>query len=233
MLVALLLRALKRRPSVETSIIDIMKKILLTLAAMALAANFSHAQVIALWTFEGETLNPEDGTGVATLGTGGSQSFPAGWGSMDSWSSNGWDVNDYFQFQVSTVGFSNIGVQWEQMGSNTGPAHFALAYSLDGVTFTNFGTYGVTNDGWNTTVTPAESVKGFDLSSITELNEAETVYFRLVMTDTISINGGTVASTGTARVDNFTVTVVPEPGTVTLVGVGLAAVLFGVRRRRD
>jgi hypothetical protein len=104
-------------------------------------------------------------------------------------------------------------VSWQQTGSNTGPKNFRLEYSTDGTSFTVHQAYVVSNDGWNSTATPAASVKSFDLSSITALNDAPTIFFRLTVVDTVAISSANpVATTGTGRVDNFTVTAAPPAG---------------------
>jgi hypothetical protein len=199
------------------------------LSLVAIATSFS--QTITQWTFEGETLVPSTGTGTATLGTGGTQSFPAGWGSTDSWSSNGWSPGEFFQFEVNTVGFSNIGVSWAQVGSNTGPANFTLQYSTDGISYTNFSSYVVNVSTWNGTLAPAADVYTYDLSAVTALNNDSSVFFRLTVADAVAINGGAVGATGTGRVDNFTVASVPEPTTGVMIGVGLMGTLIFRRRR--
>ena len=89
-------------------------------AALALTlalTGAAQAQVtLAKWTFEtsipttGGPLTPEQGSGSATSNTGGTFSNPAGWGSAESWSSNGWDVGEYFQFSASTT-FIKIGFE--------------------------------------------------------------------------------------------------------------------------
>ena len=62
-------------------------------------------------------------------------------------------------------------------------------------------------------------------------DNATTITFELVDLNTVSVNGGTVATAGTDRVDNFTVVSVPEPATLALAGlVGLSLMLF--RRQR-
>lgn len=206
-------------------------------AALMMAASAT-AQTIAQWTFETSIpttsgpLSPELGLGTATSNTGGTFTNPAGWGSVESWGSDNWTIGEYFEFQVSTTGFESISLSWQQTGSNTGPANFNLSYSTDGVSFTSIGNYTVTNDGWNTTATPAASVKSFDLSSISAINNTASVYFRLSVVDAVSIAGGTVANGGTSRIDNFTVAVVPEPSTVALIGIGCGVLLFGMRRKR-
>ena len=61
----------------------------------------------------------------------------------------------------------------------------------------------------------------------------DTVYFRLTDAGTVSANGGTVATGGTSRADNFTVSfaAVPEPEEyAAMFAAGLAA--FAVVRRR-
>jgi len=149
--------------------------------------------------------------------------------SLHGFSSTAWAVGDYYQFQVSTLGLSGIQVEWDQAGSNTGPGQFVLQYSLDGSSFTTIGgTRTVPLSAWNTTtVQPASfSESGFAGA----VDNQTTVYFRLTDLSTVSVNGGTVASGGTDRIDNFTVISVPEPSSVALVGAGLLG-LLALRRR--
>jgi len=193
------------------------------LIAILLAAPSASADTIALWTFESNT-DPtannrpaEAGSGTASVNTNGTISSPAGPGSAKSFSSNGWDVNEYLQFSTSTLGFRNIAVSWDQTGSDTGPKNFSLAYSVNGTSFTEFASYQVANEGWSSTGTDASygGDKAFDLTSISALNGAATVYFRLIDTSTTAINpnvaGTPVGTAGTSRVDNFTITGDPVP----------------------
>ena len=190
---------------------------------------------LAKWTFETSVpttagpLTPEVGAGSATSNTGAigtGFSNPAGWGSSESWSSNSWAIGKYFQFQTSSTSFSGISVSWEQTGSNTGPKNFRLEYSTDGTNFTSHQTYTVTNETWGSTATPLPSQRSFNLSAITALNNAASIYFRLAVVDTVAISGTSpVAATGTSRVDNFTVTAAPPAGTP-LITVGATLPAF-------
>jgi hypothetical protein len=213
------------------------------LVAMAAFAALStgatlNAATIAAWDFEGIGDTPaasgiaaSTGTGSAGTNSGGTLSSPAGFGSTDSYSSNGWSAGEYFEFTTSSLGYESIELGFAHTGSNTGPANFAVQYSTDGTTFTQLGTYTVTNDSWDTNVTPAASVKGSFLFPEALDNDAS-IYFRLAVVGTTSINGGTIASTGTSRVDSVVISgtsAVPEPTTFGLLG---AAGLMALRRRR-
>ena len=117
-------------------------------------------------------------------------------------------------------------MSWEQTGSNTGPKNFRLEYSTDGTNFTSHQTYTVTNETWGSTATPLPSQRSFNLSAITALNNAASIYFRLAVVDTVAISGTSpVAATGTSRVDNFTVTAAPPAGTP-LITVGATLPAF-------
>jgi VCBS repeat-containing protein len=185
------------------------------------------ATTIAQWNFESP--NPADATDQATYpntiasatGTGNAGGVhasaatdwttPVGNGSADSFSSNTWAVGDYYQFRVSTTGYTGIQVSWDQTSSGTGPRDFKLAYSTDGTNFTDFGSpYTVLanaspNPVWNATTSSALYTTTRDLSAVTAVDNQTDVYFRLIDTSTTSASGGTVATGGTNRVDNFTV----------------------------
>jgi len=153
--------------------------------------------------------------------------------SIHSWSSTAWAVGDYYQFQVSTLGLSGIQVEWDQAGSNTGPGQFVLQYSLNGTSFTPIGgTHTVPASSWTTTSSQAASFQSESGFAGAVDNQA-TVFFRIVDNATTSVNGGTTASGGTDRVDNFTVIAVPEPSTILMVGAGLSMGLMVMRRRRS
>lgn len=211
----------------------------LTAAAALAAVATSFGQItLASWTFEtsipttGGPLSPEVGSGTATSNTSGTFSNPVGNGSFESWSSNGWNADEYFQFQVATTGNTGISVTFDQTGSNTGPRDFAFQYSTDGSTFTTFANYSLTNDGWSSGTANPISTRTYDLSSIVALNNDDSVFFRLTQVGTTAITGGTVATTGTGRVDNFTVTAIPEPSTVAAILGALVLAGVVVARRR-
>jgi len=173
-----------------------------------------HAVNIATWTFEvntpsdlnnstvGPSVAADIGAGTATglhASAASDWTTPAGNGSANSYSVNTWAVGDYFQFQVNTLGYQDIMLSWDQTSSGTGPISFKLAYSTDGLGFTDFvgGSYSVGTASWSSGSGVASN-HSFDLSSIIAIENTANVYFRL-------INLSSVETTGTDRVDNFTV----------------------------
>lgn len=158
-------------------------------------------------------------------------SSPSGNGSTYSFSSNNWSVGDYYQIAVSTAGYSNISLAWDQTRSSTGPSNFRVDMSTDGTNFsTILASYSVIQAGLAGTNTLAWSVANgvqaaftTTISSIVGADDQATLVFRFV-------NLSTVATGGTNRIDNIIVSgdVVPAPGALALLGLaGLAA-----RRRR-
>ncbi len=213
------------------------------------ASNYTQAAtVLSDWTFETSSpttagpFAPEVGSGAASGFHAGASTFssPSGNGSAHSFSSNTWASGDYYQFTLSTLGNSGISLSWDQTSSSTGPKDFALYYSTDGSNFTSVSTYsvqvnGTPNTAWNGTTSSSVYTMSDSLTSLSSLNNQGSVYFRLVDQDTTAENGGTVATAGTDRVDNFvvsaSVTAVPLPATAWLLG-GAFAALTTVRRRR-
>lgn len=238
-----------------------MKTFVVLTAALAAASIFSaKADIIADWTFQtsastnniigpGKTpgttqsgVSADIGFGTASASHASAStawSTPSGNGSTNSWSANNWAAGDYFQFSVSTLGFSSINVSYDQTGSSTGPGLFIFEYSTDGLNFTSFG---ATNTISLSTWTPGTFMSGFtfsyDLSAISALNNASSVFFRVLDTAPTTggaINGGNVGTSGTDRIDNFLVNglvSVPEPSSVALCLVGGFAFLAALRRKR-
>ena len=211
------------------------------------------ADAIADWTFE-SSIPASAGTFSTEIGSGSALGFhagaavyssPAGNGSSHSFSANTWAVGDYYQFQVSTLGFSGISIAYDQISSSTGPGQFTLQYSTDGSLFSNLGSqYTVlvnsSPNAWSSSTPISASSFSFNLSSITALDNSPTVYFRIKQTGTLSssqANGGStaLAAGGTDRVDNFIVSAtpvpVPEPSTLVLTAFGSLVTLVAFRRR--
>ena len=128
-------------------------------------------------------------------------------------------------FNLSTLGFSNIIVSFATQGTSTGFNSNQFQYSLDGLNFIDFGPPYVPLTAFGS----APVV--FTLSSIFGLNNNPDAAFRIVF------NGAT-SSTGTNRIDNFTVegapstsSEVPEPMSAVLLLSGLGG-LYKLKRRR-
>ena len=229
------------------------------LFAMAIAnSGAASAAIIAQWTYEvntpadltdsavGPTVLADIGTGTQTALHASANSdwtTPAGNGSVNSYSVNEWAVGDYFQFEVSTLGLNAVTLAWDQTSSSTGPGVFDLEYRVGNTgAFTVFlNDYVVLPNSatppgagaWSSTTPNSAYSYSSDLSAVTAINNQAIVQFRLTMaTNADSTPPGTVATSGTSRVDNFTVNAVPEPSTVGLAiagGLGLAG--LAARRR--
>lgn len=230
-----------------------MKKFFLIFSALVCLAEMAPGATIARWTFETSIPAGAPGAGTwitniaAEVGNGTASGFhagvatysnPAGNGSAESFSVTTWAVGDLFQFVTDTTGSSGIGISFDQASSSTGPGRFDLAYSTDGISFTTFASSyvvqlnGAPNVAWTITPPPNSVYSyAFDLSTVPALDNAPTAYFRLIDSSTTSSSGGTVAATGTSRIDNFEVFApVPEPGTVSLLVIG--GLLLGFKFRR-
>lgn len=225
------------------------KKGIFVLTAAAMGFGFyapADAAVIAKWGFE--TVTPADSTNSAAngphlpdfgLGTADALhasaltdwSTPVGNGSANSWSSNEWAIGDYYQFNVSTVGFSGITLLVDHTRSSTGPATFQVQYSTDGATFIDAPGAAYAPDpaasfssGLEKPWTPPRY--GFDFSSISELNNQPSLTLRLTATAAPTSTGGT------SRVDNVTIGTDPIPEPTTFALATLAAAGLALRRRR-
>ena len=155
---------------------------------------------------------------------------PAGNGSQYAFSSNNWSTGDFYEARLSTLGYSDISISWDQTRSSTGPATFELVMSTDGgANFTTLlASYTVLQSGgggapgtWSsTTYNPIYSL---NQAAAAADNQANVIFrFRSL---------ATTAAAGSSRIDNVMIYSgpVPAPGAIALLGVAGVA---GLRRRR-
>lgn len=199
------------------------------------ASQSAIADELAVWNFNDSNLNVDRGSGTLTTnimvanilfaaGTtnnarqgdpaGQALSLQAGTGTAN----NGRNLT----FNVSTLGFSNIVVSFATQGTSTGFNSNQFQYSLDGISFVDFGPPYVPLSAFG--AVPLV----FTLTSIAGLNNNPNAAFRIVF------NGGSSA-TGTNRIDNFVVegvnSTIPEPTTALLLLSGLGG-LYKLKKRR-
>ncbi|MCW5947117.1 MAG: PEP-CTERM sorting domain-containing protein [Fimbriimonadales bacterium] len=223
-----------------------------TIAALAFAAVAAgaNAVIITQWDFEGDVLTPNIGSGTVGLVGGTTSTFATGW-DRAAMSTGGRALNTStypaqgtgsgtagIQFNVSTVGFLNIVVDWDHRNSNTSSKWVQFQYSTDGTTFSSAGLANgglfsaLGGDTWH-------PVRTVDLSSIAGVADNPNFAFRVVavfdpaLGEYVAANpNSNYASTGTQRFDNVTITgdVVPEPATLAAIVAGLG--VLAARRRR-
>lgn len=203
---------------------------------LLISSNSVHATEITIWNFNDSDLAADHGAGTLTTdfnlanilfaaGTtnnarlghlaGQALSLQGGTGTAN----NGRNIT----FSVSTMGFANIVVSFATQGTSTGFNSNQFQYSLDGLTFVNFGVPYAPATAFGSTPLV------FNLNAIPGLNNNPNAAFRIVF-------GGATSSTGNNRLDNIVIegtsATVPEPATVLLMLTGLSG-LLGLKRKRQ
>ena len=231
-----------------------------TLALVALAS--ANAQtIITEWNFNSSvpdantttgTTSPSVGTGTISLVGGTTANAFAAGSTADT--STTTDNSRYpitgfpvlgtgsktagIQFDVSTVGFTDISFAYQIRHSNTSANTHALLYTLD-----RLASAPVWTEAALFTFTPAASGTGdtwysrsVNLTSVTGLNENANAAFRIVSAfDPVTGNylasrsTSTYATTGIFAFDLVQVSGIPEPSSAALLGFGTLA-LLGIRR---
>ncbi|PPC88031.1 MAG: PEP-CTERM sorting domain-containing protein [Methylotenera sp.] len=231
----------------------------LVIAAALMAAGSANADTITQWNFNSVpadtststgTLTPNIGAGVISLLNGVTTTgFNSGVGSSDTASDNtGFQTTTYaaqgaqnelrgVQYNVSTVGFSDITVSYDLRHSNTSSRYEQFQYSIDGTNFTDFALFdGNVGDAWFN--------RSVDLSSIAGADNNASFSFRVVAAFAPT-TAGYLASNPTSNyaggtwrfdavtVSGATVAAVPEPESYALLVAGLGFVGFASRRRQS
>jgi len=195
----------------------------------------TQATEIAIWNFNDSNLIVDHGSGLITsninavnilfaAGTTNNARLgdPAGQAVSLQGGTGTANNGRHLTFSVSTLGFSDIVVSFATQGTSTGFNNNQFQYSLDGLTFVDFGP----------AYTPATAFGSvplvFTLSSIVGLNNNANAAFRILF-------NGASSATGTNRIDNFVVegtpSGVPEPTTALLLLSGLSG-LYRLRKAR-
>lgn len=183
---------------------------------------------IARWDFDNadapiSSPPPSLGNGTASLLNGVTASWATG-GDLDAGLTNqAWNTVNYpaatdsnktagVQFKVSTLGYTNIVVAWEQRNSSTGSKYARLQYSVDGTNFTDFnaiagsGSFAYHSEDLSIFPTVENNTNfAFRIVSEFESTAANTASNNYVATTT----GSTYGTSGTMRFD--TVSVFGEP----------------------
>jgi len=217
--------------------------ILLILSATA------YGDSIAQWNFNSPTpdgntatgtLAPSAGQGTAALVGGASSTFATGCTNDSAASDNsGWNTASFpgqgtsnktagVQFNVSTVGYSDIVIRWDHRVSSTASKYCRLQYSLDGVTWLDYPTP-------NSAVAVVSSQSYYEaqtnsLAGLLDVENCAAFSFRIVAEwESTSVGGedkyvttyGTnnYSRSGTIRFDMVSVMGTPIPGANTPPGI--------------
>ena len=222
-----------------------MKSIFLASVLVAGIASLASAQIVA-WDVTGHG-SPPDLTLAASSSDPNLASVPSlgrvgigGTAAVNSFNSTNWNItatlatnNDYITFSVAAAAgyqLNMTSLDYAMNGSNTAPGTDQWGFSTDGgATWTMETPFNLHN--------PAVSaLSNWDFADVS----ASSVEFRFWAYGNLSIVNGTAAVTGTTRIQNIagndlilngTVTAIPEPSTLCLIGFGLAGMLAFSRRR--
>ena len=165
----------------------------------------SNGDEVFTWieSFAGFAANAQDG-------------FPAGGSISPQGGTDNGNNGGYFDFTFSMTGLTDLQVSYDTRGTGGGFTTHEWSYSTDGTDFVFLETF----TGRNVT---SWSTLELEPSLLTVLDNVETVFLRLTF-------DGATGATGNNRLDNITLTAIPEPSTYALI-FG-AVLLAGVLARR-
>jgi hypothetical protein len=227
-------------PSLQTTTLRIFWLACLFLSGLST----TRADIIAQWNFNSVppdgspttgTTAPSVGSGTASLIGGVTGGFSMG-STNDPASStddSGWQTSNYpaagtgdktggVQFNVSTVGYSNIVVRWDHRVTSTASKYYRLQYSTNGNTFFDNGATVMMQAAPSTSQSYYEAQTN-NLSSITGVNNNPNFAFRIVSefeqsaigsgaSDYVTVSNSTYSPSANVRFDYVTILGTLIPG---------------------
>lgn len=211
------------------------KIVAITFFILMLSASLFAQTPFVSWDFNAQTTDPVTGSGTITTVGGVTPAEPAFASGFEGTGTYAWNTTNYpaqgsanetggIQINVSTVGKTNILVNWVQRNSNTAANRVRVQYSLNGTSWVNFDATETNSTNMNTStstasgfdnglyITEAGTVwhsRSADFSAIAGANNNANFAVRIVsaypsgQTQYASSNPtGTYGATGTYRFDN-------------------------------
>lgn len=112
--------------------------------------------------------------------------YTSSWESSDT-------IDKYWLVTTKSAGYENLNVKFDAWGSNTGPKNFSLEIK-SGATWTKVSDYALTATSATINIDLPEAA-----------NNQNELVLRFRVADTVSINGSTIAGTGTSRMANIVI----------------------------
>jgi MYXO-CTERM domain-containing protein len=210
---------------------------------LGLAQSLTGQILISRWDFNSGSLSPESGLGEALLVGGTSATFAAGYQGEPT---GGWNIKGFptqgtlpgtagVQFNLSTEGFSSVGLSFQIRHSNTSANSERVLWSIEGQPFTEAGRFTITPASTGTGETWYQRSVDLPAAAAHQAN----LSVRIVSDFDLGTEGRYLASrlgssystSGTWRFDNVNFSAVPEPEEYAALSA-LALLGLGFWRRR-
>ena len=138
---------------------------------------------------------------IASVGTN-TPIFNVNGASTKSASATGWDNGSglkYWKVELNSQGFESLVLSSKQYSSATGPKDFKVQYSTDGSSWVDV------SGGDVTVATNFTTGIVLNLTLPLAVNDQNSVYLKWVMTSDTAVDGSSVGSSGTSRIDDIVV----------------------------
>jgi len=184
-------------------------RIVLALLAIAFTILGKAQPIIAEWNFPDPGANAvvdistAVNSGAVIISQGGTSAlgFTFVGATMLSAHATNWNSGantKWWQIEINTVGFQNLAISSRQRSSGTGPRDFALQYRI--------GAAGVWTAVPNGAISIADNFISGALNSVplpVACENQAALFLRWIMTSNVNVGGGSVATTGTSRIDDI------------------------------